>query len=75
METQQLLDGMHYVNLINTTGSTFLAHGSLHPQLRSTCLGCRHSLCTSVNYIFYSPYLMLLTYEFPNYIATQKKPS
>jgi hypothetical protein len=31
-----------------------------------------YGLCTSANYIFYSPYLLLLAYEFPNYIATLK---
>jgi hypothetical protein len=79
METPpQLFNKMRYVNLINMTGWIFPSHGSLHPQLTVfVCMpGLSPMACAlGANYIFYSPYLLLLAYKFPNYIATQKNPN
>jgi hypothetical protein len=65
---------MRYVSLINMIDQVFPSHGSLHPQLQVFCLCVciiTYDSCIA-NCIIYSPYLLLLAYEFPNYIVTQK---
>jgi hypothetical protein len=68
--------GLRYVSLINMTDLAFPSHESPSP-VKGICLHVWvviYNLCTA-NCILYFPYLLLSTYEFPKYIATQKHPT
>jgi hypothetical protein len=54
----------------------FPSHGSLYPQLKVfvSMYGLSPMTCALQIAFYIPPYLLLLAYEFPKYIATQKNP-